>query len=216
MIHADYLPGVEDVVADWESRHHNDSSNWQLSPAVFDAVNQLLDPFSLDLFASRIDHHLPYYCSWIPDPGVISVGAFSMPWWDESPYLFRPFCLIGRTYLKKRVGKISLSDCSSLAWPNMIFSAADNVGRLFHSAPSISGIALESRSETSPFAAQGEVIPDCMACLMQSYEMQGFSERVAELLIQSWRGNINSAYNSTWCKWHCWCAEQTVILLQHL
>ena len=51
MIRAEYLPGVENVAADWESRHHNDSSNWQLLPTVFDAVNQLLGPFSIDLFA---------------------------------------------------------------------------------------------------------------------------------------------------------------------
>ena len=90
----------------------------------------------------------------------------------------------------------------------MVFSAADNVGGLSHSAPSISGIALESGSETAPSAARGEVIPDCMACLRQSFEMQGFSERVTELLIQSWRGNTNSAYNSAWHKWHRWCAER--------
>ena len=41
MIRAEYLPGVENVATDWESRHYN-SSNWQLSPAVFDAMNQLL------------------------------------------------------------------------------------------------------------------------------------------------------------------------------
>ena len=38
--------------------------------------------------------------------------------------------------------------------------------------------------------------------------MQGFSERVEELLMQSWRDNTNSAYNSAWCKWYHWCAEQ--------
>ena len=100
MIHAEHLPGVENVTADWESRHHNDSSNWQLSPAVFDAVSQLLGPFSIDLFASRINHQLPIYCSWRPDPGAISVDAFSMPWRDKSPNLFPPFCLISRALLK--------------------------------------------------------------------------------------------------------------------
>ena len=107
----------------------------------------------------------------------------------------------------ERVSESSLSDCSSLAWPSMVFSAADNVGGLSHSAPTISGIAPEPGSETLLSAARGEVIPDCIACLRQSFEMQGFSERVAELLIQSWRGNTNSAYNSAWRKWHHWCAE---------
>ena len=106
------------------------------------------------------------------------------------------------------VSESSLSDCYSLAWPSIVFSDADNVGGLSHSAPTISGIAPEPGSETSLSAAQGKVIPDCMACLRQSFKMQSFSERIAELLIQSWRGNTNSAYNSAWHKWHRWCAER--------
>ena len=80
MIRAEYLPAVENVAADWESHHHNDSSNWQLSPAVFNAVNQLLGSFSIDLFESRINHQFPIFCRWRPDPGAISVDAFTMSW----------------------------------------------------------------------------------------------------------------------------------------
>ena len=36
------------------------------------------------------------------------------------------------------IGELSLSDCSSLAWANVVFSTADNVSRLSHSPPSIS------------------------------------------------------------------------------
>ena len=36
------------------SRHHHDSSNWELCQAVFETLNYLMGPFSLDLFASRI------------------------------------------------------------------------------------------------------------------------------------------------------------------
>ena len=85
MICAEYLPGMENVAANWESRHHNNSSNWQLSLAVFDAVNKSLDPFSIDLFSSRINHQLPIYCSGRPDPEAISVDTFLMPWREELP-----------------------------------------------------------------------------------------------------------------------------------
>ena len=88
----------------------------------------------------------------------------------------------------------------------VVFSAANNVDRLPHSAPSIPRIAPESRPEASSLAAQGEAIPDHVACLRQGYEMQGFSGRVAELLMQSWRSATNSSYNSAWRKWHRWCA----------
>ena len=60
--HAEYLAGKDNVLADWESRHH-DSSDWQLLPSVFEAINHLLGPFTIDLFASRTNAQLPVYCS---------------------------------------------------------------------------------------------------------------------------------------------------------
>jgi len=45
---------------------------------------------------------------------------------------------------------------------------------------------------------------DCLAYLRQHLELQGLSERVAELITESWRRNTNDAYNTAWCKWHCW------------
>jgi len=79
-IHAKYLPGSENTIADWELRHHQDSSSWHLCPVVFDALNHLLGPFSMDLFASRMNHQLPVYCSWRPDPGALAVDGFSISW----------------------------------------------------------------------------------------------------------------------------------------
>ena len=35
IIHAEHLPGVENVWADWESRHLVDSSDWKLDQSVF-------------------------------------------------------------------------------------------------------------------------------------------------------------------------------------
>ena len=94
--HAEYLPGVDNVSADWESRHHMDSSDWQLLPSVFQSLNSQLGSFSVDLFSSRTNAQLPRYYSWKSDPAAIAVDAFSVPWAPEQPYLFPPFNLIGR------------------------------------------------------------------------------------------------------------------------
>ena len=74
--HAEYLAGKDSVLADWESRHH-DNSDWQLLPSVFEAVHHLLGLFTIDLFASRTNTQLPIYCSWRPDPQARVVDAFS-------------------------------------------------------------------------------------------------------------------------------------------
>ena len=108
----------------------------------------------------------------------------------------------------ERGSESSLSDSSSLAWPNMVFSVANYADGLPNPASSVSRAAVEYGSTASPTVARGEIVPDRMACLRQSYQMQGLSERVAELLIQFWRNNTNSTYNSVWRKWHRWCVER--------
>jgi len=87
--HAKYLAGKENILADLESRHH-DSSNWQLLPSVFEAIYNLLGPFTVDHFASRTNPQLPDYCSWRPEPQAKVVDVFSASWSQEWPYLFPP------------------------------------------------------------------------------------------------------------------------------
>ena len=108
VLRAEYLPGVENTTADWESRHHQDSSDWQLCPSVFDTLSHMLGPFSIDLFASRTNHQLPSYCSWRPDPGACTIDAFSVSWDEMTPYLFPPFCG-GVYFTDRRTGSFCLA-----------------------------------------------------------------------------------------------------------
>ena len=101
-IHAEHLPGVENVRADWESRHLSDSSDWRLHREIFCHLEAREGPFSIDLFASRTNTQLPLYCSWKPDPNALAVDAFSISWKNHSPYLFPPFVMIPRCLHKLR------------------------------------------------------------------------------------------------------------------
>jgi len=96
VIHAEHLPGRENVRADWESRHLKDSSDWRLHRGTFQLLEERLGPFSIDLFASRTNTQLPVYCSWKPDPMALTVDALSILWNSHHPYLFPPFTLINR------------------------------------------------------------------------------------------------------------------------
>ena len=51
VITAEYLPGKENVIADQESRHHRDASDWKLDTQIFSRL--AMGPFSVDLFAAR-------------------------------------------------------------------------------------------------------------------------------------------------------------------
>ena len=68
IIHAEHLPGKENIRADWESRHTSDCSDWMLHRGVFLQLEETFGPFSVDLFASRTNAQLPIYCSWRADP----------------------------------------------------------------------------------------------------------------------------------------------------
>ena len=51
-VHAEHVPGQLNVIADYESRHFNDFSDWKLDPSLFRALDQTFGPFTVDLFAS--------------------------------------------------------------------------------------------------------------------------------------------------------------------
>ena len=79
-LEAKHLPGVQNVIADEESRHMKDRSDWKLNPKVFDQINRQWGPLEIDLFASRLTYQLPRYFSWRPDPHAEATDAFTQDW----------------------------------------------------------------------------------------------------------------------------------------
>lgn len=120
LIHAEHLPGRENVHADWESRHVLDSSDWKLEKRVFGTLDQQFGPLSIDLFASRTNHQLPVYCSWRPDPSAWAVDALAVLWGKLNCYMFPPFSLIPRCLSKLRAEK-ALGLLVAPVWPNQVW-----------------------------------------------------------------------------------------------
>ena len=120
MIHAEHLPGVENIQADWQSRHLTDSSDWKLHLQAFQVIEDKLGPFSIDLFASRTNHQLPTYCSWKPDPAAMAIDGLSIPWRRHHPYMFPPFSLIPRCLEKLEMEKVQAVLIAPV-WPNQVW-----------------------------------------------------------------------------------------------
>ena len=78
LIKAQYLPGVQKVHADRESRVFLDSSDWKLNMKIFNKLYQKWGPLNVDLFASRLTFQLDQYVSWRPDPLAIHTDAFTL------------------------------------------------------------------------------------------------------------------------------------------
>ena len=69
---ANHLPGHLNMVADAEPRILRDHWDWQLHPANFHKITLKWGLFTVDLFASRLAHHLPVYFTWRRDPQAAS------------------------------------------------------------------------------------------------------------------------------------------------
>ena len=67
-ITTEYLPSKLNIIADRDSREKVDFSEWKLDPKVFQGLVQLMGNPVVDLFASRLNHQLPQYITWRPDP----------------------------------------------------------------------------------------------------------------------------------------------------
>ena len=65
---AAHLPGKDNVQADHESRNFNERTEWKLDERVFKKVKRTFGTPEVDLFASRLNHQVPRYVSWKPDP----------------------------------------------------------------------------------------------------------------------------------------------------
>ena len=95
-----YLPGEENKRADSLSRQFQDSHDYFLSSDFFTCLHSHFDfCLDIDLFASRLHHHLPRYSSRLPDPSAEFIDAFSHPW-SGRLYLFPPIVLLGRVLNK--------------------------------------------------------------------------------------------------------------------
>ncbi|XP_065918390.1 uncharacterized protein [Dysidea avara] len=90
----------------------------------------------------------------------------------------------------------------------MVSTAFEDADESTNPVPCAGGLDSEpSSGSTSPDNA-GPTTLSRMAYLGKGYSMQGFSQRVTNMLLQSWRSHTHSAYNSAWKKWCCWCVRR--------
>lgn len=98
---AKHIPGVDNVVADFNSRVFNDTSEWTVSDKSFKEIVDTWGTPDIDLFASRLNHKVSKFISWCPEPNCFDVDALSTHWGGLGLcYAFPPFSLIGKVLSK--------------------------------------------------------------------------------------------------------------------
>ena len=91
---AAHIPGAHNLLADIASRQFQDSAEWALPQHVFQNIISRFGKPDIDLFASRLNHKLPCYASWKPDPESSIIDAMSVSWSNRFIYMFPPFSMM--------------------------------------------------------------------------------------------------------------------------
>ena len=115
---AKHIPGRFNTLADRMSRVDKPiSTEWSLNQEIANKIFQIMDFPSIDLFATRLNHRLPFYVSPIPDQKVLSIDALTMDWNHIYAYAFPPFHLIPAV-----INKVWSSQCKIVLiaplWPD--------------------------------------------------------------------------------------------------
>ena len=155
---AEYLPGELNHEADWESRHFRDSSNWKLNPTVFQALDHLWGPLTIDLFADRMNTQLQSYISWFPDPFAHGTDAFQIPWTNLRGYSFPPFSMICRCLAKIRKDQATIvlitPTWHTQAWYPVLLEMSCRQPILL---PPLSNLLLSPNLQPHPLVLQGHL-----------------------------------------------------------
>ena len=122
---AAFIPGCQNVVADFHSRSFKDNTEWSLNYQFFHKLVACFHTPDIDLFASQMNAKLPKYVPWKPDPDAFSIDAFSLPWGSLDFYVFPPFSVIPRVLHKiqqdRATGLVILPQWTTQSWfPTML------------------------------------------------------------------------------------------------
>ncbi|XP_074483968.1 uncharacterized protein LOC141763298 [Sebastes fasciatus] len=96
-LRAMYLPGPQNVVADFLSRQKPPAGEWRLHPEVVEEIWRKYGAAEVDLFASEASTHCPLWFSLTETASPLGQDALAHPWPDCLLYAFPPFPLIAVT-----------------------------------------------------------------------------------------------------------------------
>lgn len=215
-IQAIHLPGVQNTLADEQSRILLDSSDWRLIRTLFNSIMSIW-PAEVDLFSSAWNAQLHYFVLKRPQPGAMACNTFAIYWADFIGYAFPPFCLVFCCISKMQKKKANLVlVCpfwkSQPSFPLLLNLATDFEDNSTTSRP----INLPDGRVPPAAVEQAPYYAVRFEAIKQRLHKGGFSEVVIELLGAANRLITTAAYQSAWATWSSWCLQRAVIPYMHL
>ena len=106
-----YVRSEDNIEADTASRLYDHDLEWSVPDKIFHKICQKWGTPEIDLFASRLNHRVPLYCSWKPDPHAHAIDAFSIDWTDFNlVYIFCPYSLLTKVLKRWQDQKPNLTE----------------------------------------------------------------------------------------------------------
>lgn len=112
---AKYLCGAQNTIADGLSRYVS-QYEWALNRKVFQCIDKIWGPHSIDRFANMSNTQLAQYNSLWLDPNTAGVDAFSQEWAGENNFINPPLRLMNRV-LDKIIADRAIATLVCPAWP---------------------------------------------------------------------------------------------------
>ena len=116
-VSAAHIPGKHNILADIASRKFEDAAEWMLCPNTFSNLVDVYGLPEIDMFASRLNHQLPCYASWHPDPESTYIDAMRVNWKNIYLYAFPPFSMIWPLLSKIRRERVKRALVVVPRWP---------------------------------------------------------------------------------------------------
>ena len=165
-LHAEHLPGKLNVIADFESRHVSDGSDWQLDVEIFSHLQQIHGPFSVDLFASFRNAQLKVFYSWKADP-------------QPQTILLPSICTHREMSAEdqERQRSVCNHDRTNLASSNLVPSPSQLIDPPSTNHTESSKSSNNSSGGESSTSTAGSSAPGCMANIRKSLSEKGVSQQ---------------------------------------
>ena len=205
---AQYIPGPENVTADYLSRHLRDRTDWVLEPTIFNCVNSQWGP--LHLFATRFSKQLPHFLQLATGPQSRGYRCVCTEL-DQYPRLCTPSLVSNFTSPSESSGRPSNSgaDHPIMAHTAMVPGFNGSAGGL-STPPAQDGRGNKAISELRLPSTGVTSSTGHLEGLRQRFRAEKISDQAIDLILSSWRDKTNSNYNSVWKAWESWCAARGV------
>ena len=178
-IRAYFVPGVENELADTASRHLILLVDFKLLESLFQQLNSLYGPFTIDAFASQMNTQLPRFWSQHNDDLAAARDALRQDWAGENLYINPPYVLLPRILNRLVQFKVTRAVVIAPLWPTQGWFPV-----LLGMTISVQILGLVDKCHYAPTKSHQQktgLVPWTVACFRVSYQVSNSRDTISAL-----------------------------------